>query len=172
MQNIISSKNLFTNDIALYNIMLHLDINTIKQLCQDYIDAHKICHDKMFWKEKLLLDNLFIIPNMQLTMKSYENALNAITKMTEIKLQKIWKIIFEFNNFENLSFILPFLINEHIYQNQIIQLRVYDNVIFYNTFDNANDIEIIENVSYDFIMDAILKLIYYFPYQKIIIKII
>src|SRR5258708_7374227 len=66
---------------ALYNILLHSDLNTIKNICETDKQANKICNDKYFWKNKITYDNLLIVEDMPFTMKSYKKAQDIIKKV-------------------------------------------------------------------------------------------
>src|SRR5258708_40225947 len=60
-------------DDSLYEIMLQLDLNSIKSLCNTYNkQVYIICKSNYFWKNKILHDGLMIFDDLPKTMQDYE----------------------------------------------------------------------------------------------------
>lgn len=43
-----------------YVVLLNLDINQLENLCQTNLQFNQLCHDSLFWIEKMELDQLYL----------------------------------------------------------------------------------------------------------------
>ena len=89
----------FTMDETLYNTMLFLDIENIKNLCLVNKRAYAICNNAAFWKDKFSHEGLFFLPSL-----IEEMGLSWIETYEEIKLMyKRSKEVLYINHIETSS---------------------------------------------------------------------
>ena len=153
----------------IYNIMLHSNINTIKNTFNINKTFNQLYKNKSFWKEKLMKDNLLFDENLELSINTYTKIDSINNKVNDIVTKIKRNVIPLYFNKEDLSNIVPIclmrgidLINIHI-QTVIIYFNDYYHISYHFTNNSSSiDYRIIQ-IDKQEVKDILIKIFYYYP---------
>ncbi len=152
----------------LSEIMLHLDINSIKNLCGTNKQYSQFCENNHFWKNKLVHDKLPIIDNPS-SIHDYIEIKNAYDKMLNYKNKNYLVLIVN----EDLSVVFPESINEKIifknYEYAKLYIHLFENsytsaMINYESHYKGKRLEMHRfKFSKQDLLDLLFRVFYYYP---------
>ena len=160
-------QTVFVNDI-LYTIMLNLNINDIKSLCQTDKHAKEICHNKVFWEAILKRDGLYL-EGVEKSLASYELLYSNKLKIDRLKLKNS---AFR-HNIDLLKVMSPTEINKvdkewEDYGNVQYEVKGFDiykgfhnDLILSLNFETGYAMEI--TIDVEPMKDILFKTLYYYP---------
>lgn len=163
-----------------YNILMHSDYKTIKNLCLTNITSIKVCDSKFFWNNKFIYDNIPILTSEKLTNRHEwinEYIRVSLAKDTAINIIKVWlleldkskldkpvMIQIQFNKSierDILHNLIPFAIDDKL---RTHRLRFVRSAIL-NNIDLIVGIreQQIFTISYELAVQILTKILYHLP---------
>lgn len=152
-------QNTFTNDI-LYEIMIHLDVDSIQSLCLTDKMANTLCDDKSFWMDKMNREQL---PLLDASLLGYKQ----IKSIQDKVIEKINDTLYM--SLKRFHFILM-LLPKHLFY-KLNNIMDYNSMyvfqfsgIFYiiRLYKNPDEYDSLI-IKYNELVDFLTKMYYYYP---------
>lgn len=146
---------------SIYNILLHLDSDDLKNVCTTSKVFAEVCSSQQFWKDKLDREDIMILPGYYLSLESYH-----IFKDLKNKAMKNYKIMY--GTFDHVPIhLLPIKIlnkidKEDRFGHWHVKIRSMGDKILMNV--DKYDIAVGASITKDELMYFLML---YYDYQRI-----